>query len=122
MWTLFWDMHSGGSAKVVIDGKKKEKIYIELPEEEAINYFEQRFDRNPYNVTCDCCGEDYSIYSEESIEYLSDFHRDYWTLDGVKKKLTVEEYAQRDDVMIIYAKDIAKGIALAIYPSLESKQ
>lgn len=70
MWTLFWDMHSGGGQKL-----DWPMIYIELPEKEAIRYFEEKFDRHPSNVTCDCCGNDYSISSAETLEEVSAYHR-----------------------------------------------
>ncbi|HET8685878.1 MAG TPA: hypothetical protein VFM18_04355 [Methanosarcina sp.] len=61
MGTEFYDMHSGGSQKL-----EWGKIYIELPEKEAVEYFETKFDRYPYGMTCSCCGPDYHIdeYSE----------------------------------------------------------
>lgn len=61
MWTRFSDMHSGGYQKLEYGD-----IYIELPEAEAAEYFEAKFDRNPYGVTCDCCGSDYWIDTSES--------------------------------------------------------
>lgn len=57
MWTKFFDMSSGGSEKT-----DWTEIYIELPEDKAIKYFEDRFDRDPHNVTCSCCGSDFSVY------------------------------------------------------------
>ena len=57
MWTKFFDMSSGGSEKT-----DWTVIYIELPEDKAVEYFEDRFGRNPHNVTCDCCGSDFSVY------------------------------------------------------------
>lgn len=59
-WTRFYDLHSGGYRKFDFD-----VAYIELPEEEAIEYFTDKFD-HPYAVTCDCCGEDYSVYEGAS--------------------------------------------------------
>lgn len=56
VWTRFFDLHSGGYRKFDFD-----VAYIELPEDEAIEYFTDRF-QHPHSVTCDCCGEDYSVY------------------------------------------------------------
>ena len=70
MWTLFWDMSSGGSTK-----HRYEKIYIEADKEEAKKIFFNRFGTNPERVSCTCCGNDYSIDSDESFEQLSGFHR-----------------------------------------------
>ncbi|RJQ28394.1 hypothetical protein C4565_03765 [Candidatus Parcubacteria bacterium] len=69
-WTLFWDMHSGGSQK-----EQWGHIYIEAPEDEARVIFYNRFGHNPERVTCTCCGEDYSISSHEDLRQLSGFHR-----------------------------------------------
>lgn len=71
MWTSFMDMHSGGRAKVC----PYEFIYIEAAEKEAIAIFKDRFDRDPHNVTCECCGEDYRIDSNESLASLTAFRR-----------------------------------------------
>lgn len=106
MFTLFWDMHSGGSAKVEINGKEKCKIYVELPEDEAMSYFEEKFGRDPYNVTCDCCGEDYSINEYDTLEEATSYHREVYGPHGMKTKISVEEYAKRDDVLIIRKADI----------------
>ena len=57
MWTKFFDMNSGGSEKT-----DWTTIYIELPEDEATEYFEKRFGRDPHNVTCSCCGSDFIVY------------------------------------------------------------
>jgi hypothetical protein len=71
-WTLFWDMHSGGGTKI----PPYNKIYVEAPEDDARSYFQRRFERDPENVTCNCCGEDYSVYGNEpSLEQASGFHR-----------------------------------------------
>jgi hypothetical protein len=70
MWTRFMDMHSGGDAKTAWN-----KIYIEAPEELAIEVFKSRFGRDPYHTTCTCCGEDFSISSKESFEQISGHDR-----------------------------------------------
>ena len=57
MWTEFTDMHSGGLKKT-----KWSYIYIELPEKQAVEYFENRFNLNPDFVTCPCCGSDFSVH------------------------------------------------------------
>ena len=60
-WTRFFDMSSGGGEKL-----DWTLIVIQMPEEEAIEHFEDHFDRDPQNVTCECCGGDYSIDEYES--------------------------------------------------------
>lgn len=72
MWTQFWDMHSGGGCKE----PPYEKIYIEAPEDEAAVIFYNRFGHNPHRVTCTCCGNDYSLDEDESLEQLTAYHRD----------------------------------------------
>lgn len=70
MWTHFMDMGSGGGRKL-----KWAHIYIEAPENEAKIIFQNRFDRNPERVTCTCCGRDYSISEEETLEQITAFQR-----------------------------------------------
>jgi hypothetical protein len=74
-------MHSGGGQKL-----KWSKIYIEAPEHEAKIVFQNRFGRNPDRVTCTCCGPDYSISEEVSLEQASAYHRNcdytYFRPDG----------------------------------------
>jgi hypothetical protein len=54
-------MNSGGKAKTPY-----ETIYIEAPFEVADQIFQEKFGRDPDNVTCECCGPDFSFYSVES--------------------------------------------------------
>ena len=56
MWTRFDDMFSGGNRKLSAN-----VIWIQAPMREACNWFEEIFDRDPSNVTCNCCGPDFSI-------------------------------------------------------------
>jgi transcription initiation factor IIE alpha subunit len=65
MWTKFFDMCSGGSEKT-----DWSIIYIELPEDEARVYFEDKFGLDPDNFTCSCCGRDFTVYEvdEEPTE------------------------------------------------------
>lgn len=108
MWTLFWDMHSGGGCKE----SPFEKIFIEAPEDEAKVIFYNRFGHNPERVTCTCCGEDYSVSESETFELASAYHRDckfdrkaneYLPETG---KMTVAEYQAREDVLVLAAGDI----------------
>mgnify|MGYP001590500138 CR=1 FL=1 len=136
MWTLFWDMHSGGDQK-----EKWSHIYIEAPQDEAESVFYRRFGHNPNRVTCTCCGPDYSIKEEESLEQLSGFSRNCIHIvkrDSSKDKLygeildqryiesneeipdgyttsrsfgsreykSLEQYINEEDVLVIYDKDI----------------
>lgn len=117
MWTLFWDMHSGGGTKE----PPYEKIYIQADCEEAISVFYARFGHNPQRVTCTCCGEDYSISSEKTLGQLSGYHRgcafNKKTNKYIEKQArefslnqycTLAEYKKREDVLIIPASKIKK--------------
>lgn len=56
MYTKFFDMSSGGGEKLGACN-----IFIEAKEDEAVDLFKRIFGRDPYNVTCSCCGSDYSV-------------------------------------------------------------
>lgn len=57
MWYRFFDMGSGGYDKTEFSN-----IYIEaFCEDYAVKIFENKFGISPYNITCSCCGEDFSI-------------------------------------------------------------
>lgn len=92
MWTQFWDMHSGGETKI----KPYEKIYIEADRNSAIEYFIKRFGRDPDNITCSCCGEDYNINEDKSIEQLTGYHREcrqaYFDKNG--KEISYDKYKE----------------------------
>jgi hypothetical protein len=115
MWTLFWDMNSGGKQK-----EKQSKIYIQAPQEEAKVIFYNRFGHNPERVTCTCCGEDYSINEHATLTQASAYHRhcawdkkleryvekqntDYV---GVGKFIPLSQYRKDKDCLIIASKDI----------------
>lgn len=110
-YTRFFDMCSGGNQKLAWS-----VIYVNLPENEAIEWFENRFNRNPNNVTCNCCGEDYSISSADTLENLTQFQRnqkfremvvknnpniDYETYRKITEEISLEEYLSLDDVLYI---------------------
>ena len=69
-YTKFMDMHSGGGRKL-----DWEFIYINAPQEEAELVFYHRFGRNPYRVTCSCCGEDYSITQSPTLAQATAYAR-----------------------------------------------
>jgi hypothetical protein len=72
-WTHFYDMHSGGPKKL-----QWQHIFIQAPQEEAEIIFQNRFGRDPRNVTCECCGSDYSIHFEKTLEEM----KKYWNKEG----------------------------------------
>lgn len=89
MWTRFMDMHSGGRQKL-----DWAYIYIEAPDDTAKVIFYNRFGRNPERVTCTCCGEDYSISEESSLEQATGYERccDYVYFDKDNKEHSQDEW------------------------------
>ena len=98
VWTIFWDMHSGGGQKLDWD-----KIYIEAPEEEAVSIFYSKFGRSPNRVTCTCCGPDYSITEYKTLDEATDYHRGG---SYGRERLSLEEYIAKDHVKVVYADEI----------------
>lgn len=92
MWTHFHDMHSGGKQKL-----EWAHIFIEADEEQAREFFEEAFGRDPDHVTCNCCGSDYSVSSEESLEQITGYERSaafaYFDADG--NEITKDEAWER---------------------------
>lgn len=71
MWTKFRDMASGGTRK-----EKWDIIYIESDnEDESIQIFKNKFGLDPFNVTCSCCGEDYSLTNDDTLELVTAYER-----------------------------------------------
>jgi len=113
MFTRFMDMHSGGDTKE----PPYEYIYIEAPQSEAEIIFYNRFGHNPNRVTCTCCGEDYSISEEESLEQATGFERncEYGPKGKYVEKLrkdnygrkyqTLAEYLENENVLLIKKED-----------------
>lgn len=125
MWTRFMDMCSGGSRK-----EKWSHIYIEAPEEEAKVIFYNRFKHSPERVTCTCCGQDYSISEDETIEEATGFERGcqynnelqkyiekpstgMWSF---QKYLTLDEYLSKPNVLAIPANEIKPNERIGTLP------
>lgn len=114
-FTRFMDMHSGGGNKTGF-----EYIYIEAPEDKAIAIFEDRFGRHPNNVTCDCCGEDFSVSEERTLEEATAYERGCRYDSGLRKYVdeadesgrswnkyvTLREYLAKETVLVIYANGV----------------
>ncbi len=87
------DMHSGGHLKTPYT-----HIYIDEPIGEAVKTFRDLFKRDPDNVTCKCCGEDFVYEEYSSLEEATAYDRKAeW--DDIKQKynyetakISVEEY------------------------------
>ena len=71
MRTQFWDMHSGGMTKE----EPYQFIYIEADEERAKVIFYNRFGHSADQVTCTCCGPDYSVSESPTLEQATAYHR-----------------------------------------------
>lgn len=97
MWTRFMDMRSGGRLK-----EDFQYLYVELPEDQAKVFFYNRFGHNPERVTCTCCGDDYSISSDDSLEQLTGFDRGCEWNEKTKKyeEMPCEEFSWNDYVTL----------------------
>lgn len=79
MWVRFSDMSSGGHSKLHIGGLAKTEVYIEaVSEEAAVEAFRAEFGLSPYNVTCNCCGSDFSVLKFNTLEEASAHDRGCW--------------------------------------------
>lgn len=116
-WTRFMDMHSGGGLKE----SPFKYIYIEAPEDEAKVIFYNRFGHSPERISCTCCGEDYSIHPEESLQQATAYER-RCAYDSKSKKyiekpdkdyigeyITFEQYLTKADILIIYSSSISEA-------------
>jgi hypothetical protein len=91
--TRFMDMHSGGHLKTPYT-----HIYIDEPLGEAVKTFKDLFKRDPNNITCKCCGEDFVYEEYSSLEEATAYDRKAeW--DDIKQgynystaKISIEEY------------------------------
>lgn len=134
VWTLFWDMSSGGGRKE----PPYDKIFIEAPLDEATSVFYSKFGHNPNRVTCTCCGEDYSI-SSGSIHQLTGYHRGLRSINKTKAQnysesryiepneevpegfkvekrygrtdsgMTLEAYLEQDNILVITADEYTEA-------------
>jgi hypothetical protein len=69
--TRFMDMHSGGKLKTPFT-----HIYVDAPLDEALEIFKDTFKRDPNNVTCKCCGEDFVYEEHSSLEEATAYDRE----------------------------------------------
>lgn len=118
MWTLFWDMHSGGGLKEA----PYSKIYIELPEDEAKIYFYNRFKHNPERISCTCCGDDYAITESKTFEQASGYHRkctynnNQRIYEENKTCMSIEDYKKQDHVLVIPKSEIKEEMCKGEIP------
>lgn len=91
MWTQFFDMHSGGLQKT-----KYEHIYINASKTQAIEMFKNYFALDPTASACQCCGEDFSIYEDETLEGIT---------EGMLGAMTLQDYLNYEKVLFIFNTD-----------------
>lgn len=114
-FTHFWDMHSGGGQKL-----SHPHIFIEAPYAEAKSVFFAKFGRDPSQVTCTCCGEDYSIHEYDSLAEATAYQRgchydnkkEQWLEEpdrskyAYRKYIPLTMYLTSGQALVVYAKDI----------------
>jgi hypothetical protein len=67
-WTIFLDLLTGGNKKT-----KYDIIAIKGAKKEAIEFFEDKFDLDPYNQSCHCCGDDFGLEELDENKDLDDY-------------------------------------------------
>ena len=98
--TRFMDMHSGGHLKTSYT-----HIYIDEPLGKAVQTFKNLFKRDPDNVTCKCCGEDFVYEEYPSLEEATAHDRECrWTgkkYDLNSPVMSVEEYFSGNNKVLL---------------------
>jgi hypothetical protein len=99
--TRFMDMHSGGHLKTPYT-----HIYIDEPMGEAVRTFKELFKRDPSNVTCKCCGEDFVYEEYPSLEEATaydrrcDLNKHERVYDLKTAKISIDEYFSGNNKVI----------------------
>ncbi len=97
--TRFMDMHSGGHLKTPYT-----HIYIDEPLGEAIRTFKNLFKRDPDNISCQCCGEDFIYEEYSSLEEATAYDRKCDWIKGKYEengKMSVEEYFSGNNKVLL---------------------
>jgi hypothetical protein len=98
--TRFMDMHSGGHLKTPYT-----HIYIDEPLTQAVKTFRDLFKRDPDNVTCKCCGEDFVYEEYSSLEEATAYDRKCgWSgkkYDLKNAKISVDEYFSGNNKVLL---------------------
>jgi hypothetical protein len=122
-WFRFMDMHSGGSTKL----PPFQRIYIQIPDGvDPKTVFYNVTGRNPDRVTCTCCGADYSYGDEpDTLQQATGFDRNcdfdretdmYIEKGRYGSLISVEDYAQQEDVLLVFADELPEGVASGEVP------
>jgi hypothetical protein len=120
MWIQFHDMHSGGGLKT-----KWHHVFVEADTREAaIEIFREKTGRDPDHETCDCCGADYSISEEPTLEQATAFERNclfdsadkVWVEEQDPSKtwasgkyVPLADFEKRDDILILRSSQATGG-------------
>ena len=102
--TRFRDLHSGGETKC----PPYDTIYIEADNEATARLrFRDIFHRDPDNVSCDCCGIDYSVVFYTSLARATRDDRCKTNYFGRKPKkyLSIEEYLTKSTNSVFIPKN-----------------
>lgn len=117
--TSFMDMHSGGDAKITRDGVDQDYIYIEAPQKLGVAIFKELYDRDPDNVTCRCCGEDYSVSYNDNLTQATGYARGCeWSDEGYIEKArysdykTIDEYLKSPQITFIPWSEAKKALGI----------
>lgn len=100
-WTRFNDMHSGGVVKIY----PFECIYIEADQETAELIFSEQFHRDPNNITCSCCGNDYSISEYDSLADATEYDRTSFKGEVIP----LDEFIKNSDCLFLFKKTYLIG-------------
>lgn len=94
MWIRFMDMYSGGGCKT-----EYEYIYIEADsEEEGIDIFKDKFYQDPYDIGCECCGQNFSVSEYKTLQDATMYERQTYS---PKRHIPLEEYVKQSGVLVI---------------------
>jgi hypothetical protein len=91
--TRFMDMHSGGKLKTPFT-----HIYVDASLDKALEIFKDTFKRDPDNITCKCCGEDFVYEEYNSLEEATAYDcKAEWNdtkqrFDYDTAKISIEKY------------------------------
>jgi hypothetical protein len=98
--TRFMDMHSGGKLKTPFT-----QIYIDEPLKKALFIFKNKFKRDPDNITCKCCGEDFVYEEHESLEEATAYDRKCEWVEGKydlnTAKISMDDYFKNNKVLLV---------------------
>lgn len=103
--TRFMDMHSGGKLKTPFT-----HIYVDAPLDKALDIFKETFKRDPDNVTCKCCGEDFVYEEYPSLEDATAYDRKAEWDDTKQRyyyetaKISLEEYFSGKNKVILISE------------------